>query len=51
MSMLVLSAIGNGFWVLHASITGNHPLLVGASLIFVMSLLLMILKFNFDKNG
>jgi len=51
MSMLVLSAIGNGFWVLHASITGNHPLLVGASLIFVMSLLLVILKFSFDKNG
>ncbi len=51
MSMLILSTIGNGFWILHASITGNHPLLVGASLIFIMSLLLIILKFSFDKNG
>ena len=51
MSMLVLSAMGNGFWVLHASITGNLPLLVGASLIFVMSLVLMVLKLSFDKNA
>lgn len=51
MSMLVLSAVGNGFWVLHASITGNIPLLVGASLICLMSLLLVAFKLSFDRNG
>jgi len=51
MSMLLLSAAGNGFWVLHASITGNHPLLVGASLICLMSFLLIVLKQVFDRNN
>ncbi len=51
LSMLILSVIGNGFWVLQASITGNTPLLVGAALIFLMSTLLIIFKFLFDKNN
>ena len=50
MSMLVLSVIGNGFWALHASITNNTPLLFGASLIFIMSFILIFFKFSFDAN-
>jgi len=48
MSMLILSVVGNGFWVAHASLTGNTPLLVGASLITCMSLLLIFFKYKFD---
>lgn len=51
MSMLVLSVVGNGFWALHASLTNNTPLLVGASLIFFMSGLLILFKFSYDSNG
>ena len=51
MSMLILSVVGNGFWVLHAGLTGNTPLIVGAALIGLMSVLLIIFKFMFDKNG
>ncbi len=51
MSMLVLSVIGNGFWALHALQTGNTPLLVGATLIFIMSTLLIVFKFMFDSNN
>ncbi len=48
MSMLILSVAGNGFWVAHASLTNNTPLLVGASLITCMSILLIIFKYKFD---
>ncbi len=51
MSMLVLSMIGNGFWVLHASLTDNLPLFVGAALIFGMSLVLIVFKRFYDRNG
>ena len=51
MSMLVLSVIGNGFWVLQATITGNTPLQVGASLICLMSMALIVFKFLFDANN
>ena len=50
MLMLVLSVLGNGFWVLHASITHNLPLMVGAALILLMSGLLIVFKFAFDRN-
>jgi len=50
MSMLILSVVGNGFWVLHASLTNNTPLLVGASLIFLMSGILILFKFSYDSN-
>lgn len=50
MSMLVLSVLGNGFWVLHAALTGNTPLLVGAGLICLMSLTLIGFKLRFDDN-
>ncbi len=50
MSMLILSVVGNGFWALHASLTENTPLLVGASLIFIMSMILIMFKFSYDAN-
>lgn len=50
MSMLILSVVGNGFWALHASLTNNTPLLFGASLIFIMSFILIFFKFSYDTN-
>ncbi len=50
MYMLVISVVGNGFWVLHASITHNIPLIVGASLISLMSILLIIFKYMYDSK-
>lgn len=49
--MLILSVAGNGFWVAHAALTDNLPLLVGASLISIMSILLIILKRMFDTRA
>ena len=50
MPMLVLSVGGNGFWVAHASITQNIPLIVGASLISCMSIALIIFKYHYDTK-
>ena len=50
MSMLVLSVAGNGFWVAHATITQNIPLIVGASLISLMSVTLIVFKYLFDSK-
>ena len=50
MSMLVLSVAGNGFWVAHASMTQNIPLIVGAGLIAFMSITLIIFKYLFDSK-
>ena len=50
MSMLVLSVIGNGFWVAHATMTHNIPLIVGAGLISLMSITLIIFKYLFDTK-
>ena len=50
MYMLIISVAGNGFWVAHASITGNIPLIVGASLISAMSIMLIIFKIKFDTK-
>ena len=50
MSMLVLSVAGNAFWVAHASITQNIPLIVGASLISLMSIILIISKYAYDTK-
>ena len=49
MFMLLLSVAGNVFWVAHASLTQNMPLIVGASLISIMSVTLIVFKFLFDK--
>lgn len=45
MWMLVLSVIGNGFWFAHASLSENMPLLVCASLIILISIVLIIFKY------
>lgn len=50
MSMLVLSVAGNAFWVAHASMTQNIPLIVGASLISLMSIILIISKYAYDTK-
>ena len=50
MLMLLLSVSGNAFWVAHASITQNIPLLVGASFISLMSIMLIIFKFKYDTK-
>ena len=50
MSMLVLSVIGHGFWVAHATMTHNIPLIVGAGLISLMSITLIIFKYLFDTK-
>ena len=50
MSMLIISVAGNGFWVAHASMTQNVPLIVGAGLISAMSIALIILKYIYDTK-
>ncbi len=50
MYMLVISVAGNAFWVLHASMTQNIPLIVGASLISFMSIVLIIFKYMYDTK-
>ncbi|MBE9568680.1 MAG: hypothetical protein IMF14_08285, partial [Proteobacteria bacterium] len=50
MFMLILSVSGNGFWAAHALLTENIPLLVGASLISLMSIALIFLKYLYDTK-
>ena len=50
MLMLVFSAFGNGFWVGHALLTDNIPLIASASLIMIMSLILIIYKYTNEKK-
>jgi len=50
MYMLIISVAGNAFWVAHASLTQNIPLVVGASLISAMSVVLIIFKYLYDTK-
>lgn len=50
MYMLIISVAGNAFWVAHASMTQNMPLIVGAGLISLMSIVLIIFKYLFDTK-
>lgn len=50
MFMLLLSVTGNAFWVAHATMTQNIPLIFGAGLISVMSIILIVFKHLFDKK-
>ncbi|MDH5425695.1 MAG: SemiSWEET family transporter [Gammaproteobacteria bacterium] len=45
MLMLVFSVIGNGFWLAHASLSQNMPLLVMALLIILISITLIVFKY------
>ena len=50
MYMLIISVAGNAFWVAHASLTQNIPLIVGAGLISAMSIVLIIFKYMYDSK-
>ena len=50
MYMLVLSVAGNACWVVHAVLTDNSPLIAGASLICLMSFILIAFKIRFDTR-
>lgn len=50
MYMLVLSVAGNACWVIHAVLSQNVPLIVGASLICLMSFILIAFKLRFDTR-
>lgn len=50
MLMLVISVLGNFFWVAHALMTKNVPLVIGAGLIGVMSFVLIMAKYAFDSK-
>ena len=51
MYMLLLSVAGNGFWMTHAVMSDNVPLVVGAGLICLMSLILIAFKNKFDTKS
>jgi MtN3 and saliva related transmembrane protein len=51
MLMLIISVAGNAFWVAHATMTQNTPLIVGAGLISLMSIALIVFKFLFDTKS
>ncbi|VAW73463.1 hypothetical protein MNBD_GAMMA10-1499 [hydrothermal vent metagenome] len=50
MLMLILAVMGNSAWLIHASLTGNVPLVVCAGLIIIMSFVLIAFKYNNDKQ-
>ncbi len=51
MLMMLLAVAGNAAWLAHASITGNIPLIVCASLIIIMSMVLIIFKYLNEKTN
>lgn len=50
MLMMILAVLGNAAWLTHASLTGNMPLIVCASLIIIMSLILIVFKYKNEKT-
>ena len=50
MWMLILSVIGNCFWFAHASLSSNMPLLVCASLIILISIILIVFKYLNERS-
>lgn len=50
MWMLILSVMGNGFWFAHASLSKNMPLLVCASLIIIISIVLIVFKYLNERE-
>jgi len=51
MLMVVLAVLGNAAWLTHASLTGNMPLIVCASLIIIMSLFLISFKYLNERQA
>lgn len=50
MWMLILSVTGNAFWLAHSSMMGNLPLLVCASLIILISMILIVFKYSNERK-
>ncbi|MFC1589455.1 SemiSWEET family sugar transporter [Pseudomonadota bacterium] len=50
MLMLVLAIMGNAAWFVQSYLTGNTPLLVCATLIIIMTIVLILFKYNNDKK-
>ena len=50
MLMIVLAIMGNSAWLVQALLTSNTPLMVCAVLIIIMSIILIIFKYNNDKT-
>ena len=48
--MIVLAIMGNSAWFIQALLTSNTPLMVCAVLIIIMSIILIIFKYNNDKT-
>lgn len=51
MLMVILAVLGNTAWLLHASLTQNVPLIICASLIIIMSIILIIFKHYNEKTA
>lgn len=51
MLMIVLAVLGNTAWLIHASLTENMPLIVCASLIIIMSIVLIIFKIKNERTS
>lgn len=50
MLMMILAVMGNTAWLIHASLTSNVPLIVCATLIIIMSIVLIIFKYTNEKS-
>ncbi len=50
MLMMVLAVIGNALWLVQSILISNIPLIVTASLIIVMSVVLMRFKYMNEKS-
>ncbi len=50
MLMMILAVLGNAAWLTHASLTGNVPLIVCATLIIFMSLFLIGFKIINERH-
>lgn len=51
MWMLILSLFGNSFWFAHASLIKNLPLLVCATLIILISTVLIVFKYTNERRA
>jgi len=51
MLMMILAVLGNAAWLIHASLTNNTPLIVCATLIIIMSFILIVFKYINEKNA
>nr|MDA3870524.1 PQ-loop domain-containing transporter [Gammaproteobacteria bacterium] len=50
MLMIVFTVLGNLGWLVLAIYTANRPLMVCASLIIILSFIMIIFKFNNDRS-